>query len=105
MAWVKSAVRALVQQRIVKQQLDFAGPVTQLGEQHAAVVADAQHPPGHRHAFVVACVDRLRDGVARRLPDGIGVDSVGLQRLQLGHPDAHLFGQPRPVFGLGQVGL
>ena len=25
-----------------------AGPVAQLGEQHAAVVADPQHPPGHR---------------------------------------------------------
>ena len=97
--------RALFEQRIVKQQLDFAGPVAQLGEQHAAVVADAQHPPGHRHAFVVACLDRLRDGVARRLADGIGVDAAVLQRLELGHPHAHLFGQPRPVFDLGQVGL
>ncbi len=84
--------RALFEQRIVKQQLDFAGPVAQLGEQHAAVVADAQHPPGHRHAFVVACVDGLRDGVARRLADGIGVDAAVLQRLELGHPHADLLG-------------
>ena len=48
-ASVKSAVVPFVQQRIVKQQLDFTGPVAQLGEQHAAVVPDPQHPPGHRH--------------------------------------------------------
>ena len=70
---------ALIEQRIVKQQLDFAGPVAQLCEQHAAVVADPQHPPGHRHGRLVLGVDRLRDGVAGWLTDGIGVNAVVLQ--------------------------
>ena len=50
-------------------------------------------------------VDGLRDGVAGRLADGIGVDSVVLQRLELGHPHAHLFGQPWPASASWQIGL
>jgi hypothetical protein len=48
MAPVKSACRARVEHRIIKQQLDFAGPVAQLGEQYATVVANAQHTAGPR---------------------------------------------------------
>ena len=95
---------ALVELRIVQQQLHFARPVAQLGEQHAAVVADAQHPARHRDVDVVGGVERLRDGVAGRLPDRVGVDAAVLQRLQLGHPDPHLLGQPRRVLGHGSVG-
>ena len=94
-----------VQPRIVKQQLNFAGPVAQLGEQHAAVVADPQHPPGHRDAGAVGGVERLGDGVAGCLPDRVGVDPAVLQALQLGHPDPDLLGQPRLVSVLGQIGL
>ena len=104
MARVKSAVVPVSEQRIVKQQLDFAGPVAQLGEQHAAVVADAQHPPGHGHRAGALGIDRLCDGVARRLADGIGVDAAVLQRLEFGHPHPDLLGQPR-LLVLGQIGL
>ncbi len=45
------------------------------------------------------------DGVAGCLPDGVGVDAAVLQRLELGHPDADLLGQPRLVLVLGQIGL
>ena len=92
---------AFVQRRIVKQQLDLTGPVAQLSEQHAAVVPDAQYPPGHGYADVVVGVDRLRDGVAGCLPDRVGVHAAVLQRLELGHPDSHLLGQPGALLGFG----
>ncbi len=88
--------RALFEQRIVQQQLNFPGPVAQLREQHATVVADAQYPPGHGHRARALGFDRGKDGVAGFLADGVGVDSAVLQRLELGHPDPDLFGQPRP---------
>ena len=59
MAPVKSAVLPVFKLRIVKQQLDFTGPVAQLREQHAAVVADPQHAARHRHTGAVGGVDRL----------------------------------------------
>ena len=104
MAPVKSAVLPLIQPRIIKQQLNFPGPVAQLREEHPAVVAHPQHPSGHRHRCVVGGFDRRGDGVAGRLADGVGVDAAVLQALQLGHPDPHLLGQPECVPVLGQIG-
>ena len=75
---VKSAVLPVSNSRIVQQQLDFTGPVAQLREQHTAVVADPQHAPGHRHIRAVGGLDRLGDGVAGCLPDGVGVDAAVL---------------------------
>ena len=94
---------ALLEQRIIKQQLGFAGPVAQLGEQHPAVVAQAQHPPCHRDDGAVG-LERLRDGVAGCLSHRVRVDPVLLQGLELGHPDPHLLGEPRLIVVFWQVG-
>ena len=48
------------QLRIVKQQLNFPRPVTQLREQHPAVVADPQHAARHSHRGAVGGAERLR---------------------------------------------
>jgi hypothetical protein len=64
-----------------------------LGEQHSAVVTHPQDAAGHADGDV-AGLDGHRNGVARRLSDGVCVDTVVLQRLQLRHPDSDLLGQP-----------
>ena len=64
-------------------------------EQHTAVVADAQHPAADAQLDVVGGVDGRRHGVAGCLADRIGLHAIGLQPLQLRHPDPHLLGQPR----------
>ena len=101
-------VRPGLQRRRIQQQLDVAGPVTQLGERHTAVVATAHHPSGQGHRRIVSGGECLRHRVAGWAARGIGVDPVVLQRLQLGHPHPNLFGQPVPVgpaIGAHQVGI
>ncbi len=99
----RSGARAWFERRIVQQHLDFAGPVPQLGEDHTPVVADPKDPAGHADGGPVGFGERGADGVAGWLPDGIGVNSLGAQRIELVHPDPDLLGQPGRGRAVGQV--